>query len=152
MNRKLNDLKAVLKNNLDMLIQSGETLSMSWKKCCTIELTDQMTFEETESFDSLTSKFARSADLLTQKVLRTVLILHGERPDSFLDKIYFAEKLKIISSADRVIEIRDLRNTIAHEYVNERLIELYVYVLAKTEGLISEINHLVKYCHKKFDV
>ena len=59
---------------LDTLVK---TLLHSVEKCKMIGLESNYSFEEQESFDSLTSKFNRSSDLFTQKIIRTVgMLLH----------------------------------------------------------------------------
>lgn len=77
----------LLKHNYSILLQSIQTLSKSLEKCEKIGVKDNYNFEEMESFDSLTSKFARTSDIYTQKVLRrTVLILLRETQNTFIGK------------------------------------------------------------------
>jgi hypothetical protein len=50
------------------------------------------------------------------------------------------EKLGVIPSAADLIEIRDLRNQIAHEYLVENLTEIYGDCLALSEKLMASIH------------
>jgi uncharacterized protein with HEPN domain len=50
------------------------------------------------------------------------------------------EKLRVILSAADLIEIRDLRNQIAHEYLTENLTEIYGDCLTLSEKLLAEIQ------------
>jgi hypothetical protein len=50
------------------------------------------------------------------------------------------EKLGVISSATDLIDIRDLRNQIAHEYLAENLTEIYGDCLKLSEKLLLEIQ------------
>ena len=61
--------------NLELLLLSKNTLILSNIKCKKIGIKTEYSFEETESFDSLSSKFARTADIFTQKVLKTLFII-----------------------------------------------------------------------------
>ncbi len=60
---------ALLKSEWDLLQQSVATLKLSVLKCQTIGIKEFYSFEELESFDSLTSKFNRTSDIFTQKVI-----------------------------------------------------------------------------------
>lgn len=51
-----------------------------------------------------------------------------------------AEQIELINSANDLINIRDLRNEIAHEYVEEELFEIYKQTITYTEILINNIN------------
>ena len=105
----------LLHEELDLLGLSVATLKLSVVKCRQIGIKPNYTFEEEESFDSLTSKFGRTSDLYTQKVLRTVWMLLHEPFVPFIDMLNKAEKMDLINSADQMIEIRDIRNEITHE-------------------------------------
>ncbi|MDZ7608187.1 MAG: hypothetical protein U5K79_21995 [Cyclobacteriaceae bacterium] len=93
----------------------------------------RFSFEDEESFDSLTSKFNRTSDLYTQKVLRTIRMLLHEPFVPLIDTMNDFEKISIINSSDEMIEIRDLKNQIVHEYLPEAVQELVPEVLQKTE-------------------
>jgi uncharacterized protein YutE (UPF0331/DUF86 family) len=49
------------------------------------------------------------------------------------------EKLGIIPSAEELIAIRDLRNIIAHEYLSENLVEIYMEIIELSDGLLKAI-------------
>lgn len=132
---------ALFKENTDLLLLSKETLSLFFIKCKKIGLKAEYTFEESESFDSLSSKFARTADIFTQKVLKTFFIIVGENPETFIDKANYAEKLHLIPSAEMLKNIRFLRNDIAHEYIPQNLIQLYEDVLSYTYELLLILEH-----------
>ena len=124
-----------------MLLQSAvQTLGQSSIKCAAIAIKEEYSFEEQESFDSLTSKFNRTSDLFTQKIIRTSWMLLHEPFVSFIDMMNLAEKIGMIESADQLIEIRDMRNQIAHEYIPEAIRDLVPEVISLQEELISNIN------------
>lgn len=124
-----------------LLLQSAlQSLLLSLHKCRQIGQKDDYTFEEQESFDSLTSKFNRTSDLYTQKVLRTTWMLMHEAFVPFIDMLNKAEKMGIVESADILIEIRDLRNQIAHEYIPQAIQELVPDVLELIPRLEENIQ------------
>ena len=97
-------------------------------------------FEVEESFDALTSKFARVSDIFTQKVLKSFVILTREDAPTFLDRMNLCEKLGLVSSASDLIDIRDLRNMISREYLSENLIEVYQECLKLSDKLVTAIQ------------
>ena len=137
----MNDLnKQLLFEELELLLKAVVTLKISVDKCKKIIQKKEYTFEEMESFDSLTSKFGRTSDLFTQKVLRTIWILLHEPFVPFIDLLNKAEKMQIIESADQLIEIRDLRNQITHEYIPEAVTDLVPEVIENCALLLNNIN------------
>ena len=49
------------------------------------------------------------------------------------------EKLGIIPSAEEIIAIRDLRNIIAHEYLSENLVEIYMEIIRLSDSFLTAI-------------
>jgi hypothetical protein len=130
----------LLQSEWQLLKSSVGTLVRSVEKCESIGIQSEYSFEQEESFDSLTSKFNRTSDLLTQKVIRTVWMLLHEPFAPFIDMMNLSEKMGIIRSANDIIEIRDMRNQIAHEYIPDALHELVPEVMEMTERLEDNIN------------
>ncbi|MCW0485036.1 hypothetical protein [Gaoshiqia sediminis] len=133
-------LVCLLQEEIGQLERSVITLEMSMRKCGQIPRKEHYTFEEMESFDSLTSKFGRTSDLYTKKVLRTVWMLLHEPFVPFIDLLNKAEKMGLIGSADQLIDIRDLRNQITHEYIPEAITDLVPEVLELGELLLQNIR------------
>jgi hypothetical protein len=130
----------LLKEEWDLLETSIFTLQRSVDKCRPISGKTTYTFEEEESFDSLTSKFSRTSDLFTQKIIRTIWTLLHEPFVPFIDLANKCEKMEIIHSSENLIDIRDLRNQIAHEYIPSAIHELIPEVLSFADCLIESIN------------
>jgi hypothetical protein len=118
-----------LEAHLAGLEKAFETLRYSYAKCSIIIEKENLDQADQESFEALTARFARTADLLTQKVLKSLFSLIHERPKTFLDAANLLEKLEIIENTDHILNIRELHNQIAHEYVNDDLHELFTDVL-----------------------
>lgn len=132
----------LVQSEWELLQASVITLMLSVSKCEKIGIKKSYTFEELESFDSLTSKFSRTSDIFTQKVLRTAWMLLHESFVPFIDMMNNSEKIQILCSADKMIEIRDLRNQVSHEYIPEAIRELVPEVIELSSDLIDNI----KYC------
>ena len=133
-------VQSVLKANRDLLDQALPSFRKSLEKCRLLHLAAPRSFEVEESLDALTSKFSRISDIFTQKVLKSLVLLTREDAPTFVDRMNLCEKLGVISSAADLIEIRDLRNQIAHEYLSENLTEVYQDCMALSGKLLTEIN------------
>ncbi|NDP23120.1 MAG: hypothetical protein GZ091_18875 [Paludibacter sp.] len=134
-----NELIVLLHSECELLDAAVNTLLRSVEKCNTIGIKRVYTFEEQESFDSLSSKFNRTSDLFTQKVLRTSWMLLHEPFVPFIDLMNTCEKMGIIIDANQMITIRDLRNQIAHQYIPEALFDLIPEVIEFTQLLVDNI-------------
>lgn len=134
------NVKAVLKANQDALEIALPSFLRSLEKCRVFDLESPLSFEVEESFDALTSKFARVSDIFTQKVLKSFVILTREDAPTFMDRMNLCEKLGVIPSAEDLIDIRDLRNQIAHEYLSNNLVEVYHECLLLSDKLMVAIR------------
>jgi hypothetical protein len=100
--------------------------------------------EVLETFEALTARFARVTDIFISKYLRAI----AEKDDpafrgGLRDWVNYAEKKGIVSSSDEWMELRELRNKIAHEYAAKELNELFNQILLKTP-IVLGIKSIVK--------
>ena len=135
------------------------------KECEHLLLTDQRLFavefdlervkqmdndvELSERVDAFVSRFGRLQDTLGDKLLPLFLTILGERSLAVIDNLDKAEKLGFIGSADEWMSIRNLRNQMIHEYIEDPAIILsalknghdYVPKLEKAaSAILSEIQ------------
>ncbi|MBV5311214.1 HepT-like ribonuclease domain-containing protein [Chromatium okenii] len=101
--------------------------------------------EELERLESLTSRFARLADLLIQRVMRLIDELELTPQGTVLDRIQRAEKRGWMAQAGQLVQIRELRNLIAHEYANDKMPEIYRAVVTLTPVLLAAIPQVKQY-------
>lgn len=139
----------LLARNQKLLQDSVATLHKSVEKALAIGRKTEYTFEEMETFDSLTSKFSRTSDIFLQKIIRTLWELLHEDRMPLIDVLNRAEKLQIIHSADTMLEIRDIRNQIAHEYIPEAIQDLVPEVIELTRKLNQNINTCYTFINKR---
>ena len=136
---------AVLKDNIEKISNALISFKKSLEKCESIGIKEMYTFEELEAFDSLTVKFARISDILTQKVLRTIFILLREDNLTFIDICKKAEKHQLIDDADSLLSIRDIRNQVSHDYNDENLKTLYADIFKLSPQLESAIQNVIAF-------
>lgn len=138
----------LLKEELNLLESANETLKYSNGECQRIGIKEKYTFEELDKFEALTSRFARTSDIVIQKIFRLIDILELEAPGSIIDRINRAEKRGLIHSAESFKDIRRIRNDIAHEYIPSAIEEIFKKVLKLTPDLIDTVRKIQEYCEK----
>jgi hypothetical protein len=141
-------MQKLLANELKVLVDAREVLHYSFNKCSAIGIKESYEPEELESFESFTGRFARLSDILIQKIFRLVDELDLDTQGTIRDRINRAEKKELIVSSDVFVEIRMIRNDIAHEYLPEAIHEIFGKVLLLTPHLLDGIERTIQYCKK----
>jgi hypothetical protein len=67
--------------------------------------------------EAFTSRFSRLQDMVGDKLLPAWLLASGEKIKPAIDNLMVAEKFDLLDSAEKWIEIRQLRNQMVHEYI-----------------------------------
>lgn len=105
------------------------------KECQHLFSTDQRLFEQpftverarqldtdpdlSERVEAFVGRFARLQDTVGDKLLPIFLLALGETPAAAIDNLDRAERLGLLESADEWMAMRQLRNQMVHEYVED---------------------------------
>ncbi len=105
------------------------------KACQHLATTDQRLFREpftplrasqletdpdlSERVEAFVGRFGRLQDTVGDKLLPLLLAALGETPAAAIDNLDRAERLGLIASADEWMTMRELRNQMVHEYVED---------------------------------
>lgn len=134
------------KDVLQQLQKAESTLRYSYDRCLAVGEKESYSAEEEERFEALTAKFARLSDMLIKQAVKAICLLDlEEAPETIRDTLNLAEKKGLISSAARFVEIRHLRNDIAHEYAGVRLPDVYRGALKHTPELLDAVARVKSY-------
>lgn len=88
-------------------------------------------------------------EVLVNQVLRTTLQVIAEGKDTWLDNMNQAEKLGFISSRQDMNAVRELRNMVAHEYLNEEWMLIYQRLIEKSPILFTSLDMIQKEIKKR---
>jgi hypothetical protein len=135
-----------LANDLELLDKSLFWLRRSYGICSAFGTKETYSPEEFDAIETLTSRYARTSDILIQKVFRSIDKVELEERGSMLDVINRADKRALFESVDEIREIRDLRNKIAHEYSKEDLEALFADVMRFTPRVCIIADNVFAYC------
>ena len=142
----MNSIKlSLLQTELELMDKATKYLRYSYKLCQAIENKESYTYDELEHFESLTGRFARLSDLIIQKILRLIDQIDLEVQGTVRDRINRAEKKELISSAEEFIDIRELRNHIAHEYDSTTMLKLFTEVKNYCPVLFDTVERIHRY-------
>ena len=72
-----------------------------------------------ERVEAFVGRFGRLQDTVGDKLLPLVLLVLGEKASAAIDNLDRAERLGLINSADEWMTMRNLRNQMVHEYVED---------------------------------
>jgi hypothetical protein len=132
----MNETENLLKKYLVSGQKAARWLERSQNFCQSLPLAHPLPDEVFDQFENLTSRFARLLDIVLQKLFRLFDKALLESSGSLIDVIHRAEK-RGLCEAKQMRSIRELGNSIAHEYVEEDLVSLFVEVQGKTSEILS---------------
>ena len=138
----MKNIKEALKAELNNLEKARDVLSYSYEKCTKIGVRADLSNDELEAFEALSARFARLSDIVIQKVIRYLDALDLEDTGTVRDRINRAEKKELINSSEDFVQIRMLRNEIAHEYKPDTIYEIFERVLALTPILLEAVDRI----------
>jgi len=135
----------ILRENLSSVNLSIKRLIYSHGICSKIKIKPEYSEDEFVSFEAMTARYARTTDMLVNKVLRSLDAVEYIDGGTVIDAANNAEKREIANAQD-IRKLKDLRNSIAHEYITEKIVRFFGMVLEYTPLLKGVIDKLNSYC------
>ena len=123
-------------------------IKTSYDECVIIGIKPEYTIEEFGKFETLCSRYSRGIDFLIRKLFRTIDEYEFENQGTLIDVVNNAHKRGLIVNIEELRIMKDVRNTIVHEYIEDELIEVFDEVLEYTEKLINIIKNSLNYINK----
>jgi hypothetical protein len=131
--------------NWNLYLKSIEWLKISLSRVRELNPQGDWSLEDYEKVETLFARYSRSVDILLNKVLRSLDILELEEPLRKLDIVIRAEKRGFVEDYDLLIEMKDLRNELSHEYVEETLKNRLEEVIEKSKQLLVITERIKNY-------
>ena len=140
---------ALLMNQLLLMEKSRNKLEQSFMHCQEISLDRKLNSEDEISYEALTARFSRLSDYLMQRIFRTIDVIELDDTGTLRDRINRAEKKGWITAANDFIEIRTLRNIIAHEYGDDEMLSIYKKAIEFSPKLLDSCKKISEYIKDK---
>jgi hypothetical protein len=130
------------------LIRNKEWLEKSYHKSLRIDL-DNLSEEDYEVLETLCNRFGRTVDMLINKILRGLDLIELEDVSRKLDIVIRAEKRGFVDDYRVLVALKDLRNELVHEYIEENLVKKYKEEIMRVPQLLDIVNKVIKYIEEK---
>ena len=95
-----------------------------------------------ERVEAFVSRFSRLQDTLGDKLIPQLLSALGERQATAMDNLDTAERLGWISSADEWQAIRQLRNQMVHDYIED--LEILTSAIQTAQNFVPTLTDVTK--------
>ncbi len=138
-----------LKQDLNLLKKQLFWIELSFTKCKTIGIKDDYSIDEFGNFETLCSRYSRSIDFLIRKIFRTIDAYEFENQGTLVDVVNNAHKRELFEDIDELRMMKDIRNTIVHEYIEDELVDVFDEVLEYSNKLIEIMNNTINYIENK---
>jgi len=142
----LNDIQKQIDQTKTHVLKAKSHLEYSLDKINVIPVDFSLDDDEIlETFESFTSRFARLSDIISKKLIRSLILKDDPSfQGGFMDNLNQAEKLGFISDAKKWWIVRSLRNKEAHEYTDEDLKKYFQTIKLYSEFVLEETSNLLK--------
>lgn len=142
-------IREKLVEDKDLLVKQLRWITISFDECTLIGIKENYTVDEFGRFETLCSRYSRGIDFLVRKIFRTLDEYEFENQGTLVDVVNNAHKRGLFEDIEALRIMKDVRNTIAHEYIEDELTEVFEEVLLYTKALIHIINNTLKYIEKE---
>ena len=136
----------LLQEKLPGLQLAAGHLGYSTERCLNLIDQEELPPAQLKRPESLTSRFARLANLLIQRIFRLIDEIELPGGGATLDRICRAEQRGWANAAE-LIKIRELRKPIAHEYATEKMLDIYTAIAAMSAALLAAVPKGIAYAH-----
>jgi hypothetical protein len=144
MKNKLTEDKKLLEKQLFWI-------DISFSECSRIGIKTEYSIDEFGKFETLCSRYSRGIDFLIRKIFRTLDEYEFENQGTLVDVVNNAHKRGLFGDIEELRIMKDVRNTIAHEYIEDELREVFDEVLLYTSKLIFIIHNTLSYIQESYE-
>ncbi|MDC7243022.1 MAG: hypothetical protein PQJ44_03535 [Sphaerochaetaceae bacterium] len=141
-------IKQKLLEDKNLLEKQLNWIKISFDECKNIGIKKTYSVDEFGKFETLCSRYSRGIDFLIRKIFRTIDEYEFENQGTLIDVVNNAHKRNLFLDIEEIRVMKDIRNTIAHEYIEDQLVEVFEDVLKYTEKLIEIVNNTLQYIEK----
>jgi hypothetical protein len=120
-------------------------LEYAFERCKETGIKNEYSTEELMIWEAFTSRHARLCDILTQKVLNNILLIETQKKGTVTDKANFAVANNFIATIEDFRSLRNIRNHIAHEYMQEEPNKIFSNIFNSYSLLKSFANKIISF-------
>ena len=141
----MNKEQSVITNSILVQLQKSlEILKTSFETVDNYDSHKNYTPKEREPYDALSDRFVRAVEISIKFFKSYEKYLYAENSETLRDLLGKMEKLKMVSSTELWIRMRDIRNRIVHEYLPDDLKEIYDLILGIYKNEFNSLSDNIK--------
>jgi hypothetical protein len=125
-------------------------LAISHEECFSIGVKKEYTVEEFGKFETLCSRYSRSIDYLIRKMFRTIDAYEFENQGTLIDTVNHAHKRGLILDIEQLRVMKDVHNTLVHEYIEDALQDTFDEVLEYSVVLMEIMKRTQHYIEMNY--
>ena len=126
-------------------------LDYSYQQLKDSPATGDFSIEQFNQFENLCSRYARTIDFLVRKYFRCLDDVEFENQGTLIDVVNNAHKRGLFLDIELIRQIKDIRNEIVHEYLDDALQSVFIDVLNTTPELIAIVRNTLQYSQRYID-
>jgi len=130
-------MKEKLAQDLQLLDKQMRWLDLSYQQCNKIGIKNQYSIDEFGYYETLCSRYSPGIDFLIRKIFRTLDEYEFENQGTLIDVVNNAHKRNLFQNIDQLRLMKDMRNTIVHEYIEDHLVDVFEGVLGYSDSLLG---------------
>jgi len=140
-------MNELLRQQTLQLQKQMQWLQHSFEQCFVLGIKNDYEVDEYGLFETLSSRYSRTIDFLIRKYFRSIDLYEFENPGTLIDVVQHAHKRGLVENIDELRLMKDLRNSIVHEYLEEKLAETFDELLEYTPKLLEICRRSIDYVH-----
>ena len=145
--------KILLLESINKALNSIKALLHSADKILPFKPDKTYSLDELEPYDALTSRFERAVEVCINKLFRSIQYYEtGAKEGTIRDTLNLMIKLDIIEDTEQWMNMRDIRNRITHDYLPEKLAQIYVEITEKYIAYFKSLQKKLKHYLKQKDI
>lgn len=125
-------------------------IEISYKECKKIGIKKDYSIDEFGKLETLCSRYSRGLDFLIRKIFRSLDAYEFENQGTLIDVVNNAHKRELFEDIEQLRIMKDLRNSIVHEYIEDELAEVFEEVLEYTPALMAIKENTQRYIEEKY--
>jgi len=128
------------------LFRTGEQVDSGWVRRVAEDA------DLSERLEAFSARFGRLQDTVMDKVLPRLLLAAGENVGSAIDNLNHADRLRLVDRPDDWIVMRQLRNRLVHEYMEdaEDFANVLNDALRLASDLVETVDRIRRFATERF--
>ncbi len=147
----MDNLLKLIAEQITLLEISKTSLQYSFTETNNIlvsNTTGVYTLGQQDVLEAFSSRLARTADILVQKIIKPIHLYESEPSGTIRDMLQLSEKKGMIDNAETLFSIRLFRNEIAHDYLPQNQQKIAKGCIQFTQPLLKNVEVAITYTQK----